>query len=373
MLWHHREVPRTTAAWPTQERRKPVTTVAALPGWAFMAAVAAVSVLFVELLAPHVTIGGLNPFEAATVAILLGIALRAAGWVPAACGPGLRNYEAPLKLGIVLLGLGLTLGDAVRLGVQAMSAIVLCLVVAPVFIYLVTRRVGMTRNLGILLGVGTTICGTAAIAAAAPVIGAKDEEVSYAVSTVSLFGAVAMVVLPVIGAALAMDDAAFGVWAGLAVPSTPQVVGSGYMFSEAAGAQATVVKLTRNIFIIPAVLVLGLAAGRTAAPTRSSRPSRAAYVGALPGFVFGFLALTIVRSVVDVFAPVPAAWWETTLGGAVTVAKALVLIAMAGIGLNTRFQAMRTLGGAPLLVGVLAATFLAVVSYGIVRALAIGQ
>jgi uncharacterized integral membrane protein (TIGR00698 family) len=338
-----------------------------------MAAVAAVSVLFVELLAPHVTIGGRNPFEAATVAILLGIALRAAGWVPAVSGPGLRKYEVPLKLGIVLLGLGLTLGDTVRLGAQALSAIVVCLAVAPLFIYLVTRRVGMTRNLGILLGVGTTICGTAAIAATAPVIGAKDEEVAYAVSTVSLFGALAMVVLPVIGAALAMEDVAFGVWAGLAVPSTPQVVGTGYMFSETAGAQATVVKLTRNIFIIPAVFVLSLAAAKTAAKTRSSRPSRAAYVGALPGFVFGFLALTIVRSVVDAFAFVPAAWWHAVLSGAVTVAKALVLIAMAGIGLNTRFQAMRTLGGTPLLVGFFVATFLAAVSYGIVGTLAIGR
>jgi uncharacterized integral membrane protein (TIGR00698 family) len=362
-----------TAVWPAQERRRRATLLTALPGWAFMAAVAAISVLFVELLAPHVTIGGRNPFEAATVAILLGMALRGAGRVPAACGPGLRNYESALKLGIVLLGLGLTLGDTVRLGARALSAIVLCLAVAPGFIYLVTRRVGMTRNLGILLGVGTAICGTAAIAATAPVIGARDEEVAYAVSTVSLFGAVAMVVLPMIGAALAMTDVAFGVWAGLAVPSTPQVVGTGYMFSATAGAQATVVKLTRNIFIIPAVFVLSLAAAKHAVTTSASRPPRTAYVGALPGFVFGFLALVIVRSVVDAFALVPAGWWDAMLSGTATVAKALVLIAMAGTGLNTCFQTMRTLGRAPLLVGVLAATFLAAVSYGIVRTSTIGR
>jgi len=364
-------VPPTTAAWPAQERRRRATPLTALPGWAFMAAVAAVSVLFVDLLAPHVTIGGRNPFEAATVAILVGIGLRAAGWVPARCGPGLRSYESALKLGIVLLGLGLTLGETMRLGAQALAAIVVCLAVAPLFVYLVTWRVGMTRNLGILLGVGTTICGTAAIAATAPVIGAKDEEVAYAVSTVSLFGALAMVILPVIGAAMAMKDVAFGVWAGLAVPSTPQVVGTGYMFSEAAGAQATVVKLTRNVFIIPAVFVLSLA--RRAAETSAARPPRTAYVGALPGFVFGFVALVIVRSVVDAFALVPAGWWHALLSGAGTTAKALILIAMAGIGLNTRFQAMRTLGSAPLFVGLLAATFLATVSYGIVRGLAIGR
>ncbi len=78
----------------------------------------------------------------------------------------------------------------------------------------------------------------------------------------------------------------------------------------------------------------------------------------------------IVRSVVDAFALGPAGWWHALLNGAGTVAKALVLIAMAGIGLNTRFQTMRTLGRAPLLVGFLAATFLAAISYGVVRTIA---
>ena len=367
--------PTAAAAWPPRERRRRATALTALPGWALMAAVAAVSVLFVELLAPHIPIGGRNPFEAATVAILLGIALRAAGWVPVVCGPGLRNYELALKAGIVMLGLSLTLRDTLRLGAHATAAILLCVAVAPAFVYLVTRRVGMTRNLGILLGVGTTICGTAAIAATAPVIGARDEEVAYAVSTVSLFGALAMVVLPTIGAAMAMNDAAFGVWAGLAVPSTPQVVGAGYMFSATAGAQATVVKLTRNLFIVPAVFLLSLAYGSPGVGTSASaRPrSTTALAGALPGFVLGFFALVLARTVIDAAELVPAASWRIALGGAGTVAKALVLVAMAGIGLNTRFQAMRTLGGAPLLVGVSAATFLAVFSYAIVRTLGVGR
>lgn len=338
-----------------------------------MAGVAAVSVLFVELLAPHVTIGGRNPFEAATVAILGGIALRAAGWVPEACGPGLRQYEIALKLGIVLLGLGLTLGEALRLGGHAISAIVLCLAVAPLFIYGVTRRVGMTRNLGILLGVGTSICGTAAIAAVAPVISAKDEEVSYAVSTVTLFGALAMIALPVIGAVMAMTDVAFGVWAGLAVPSTPQVIGAGYMFSTAAGAQATVVKLTRNVFIIPAVFVLAIASARSVAAPSAVRPATRSYASALPGFVFGFVALVIVRSVIDAVGLVPIGSWNVALGHVAALSKALVLVAMAGIGLNTRFRAMRSLGATPLLVGFFAAAFLAAVSYGIIRTVGIAH
>jgi len=337
-----------------------------------MIGIAAISAVFVELLARHVMIGGRLPFESTTIAILLGIALRAAGWVPMRCGPGLRQYEIALKFGIVLLGLGLSLVDTLRLGAHAALAILACVIVSPLFIYAVTRGAGLTRNLGILIGVGTTICGTAAIAVAAPVINARDEEVSYAVSMVSFFGAVAMVTLPMIGAAMAMTDTAFGIWAGLAVPSTPQVVGAGYIYSVGAGTQATVVKLTRNLFIIPAVFVLSLWCSRRSPPFTPARSGTSGYMSALPGFVFGFLALAAARSLVDAFALVPASAWSLTLNVAGIAAKALILVAMAGIGLNTRFRAMRSVGAVPLLVGTVATMFLAAFSFAIIRVFGVG-
>lgn len=104
-------------------------------------------------------------------------------------------------------------------------------------------------------------------------------------------------------------------------------------------------KLTRNIFIIPAVFVLAIASARSVAATSALRPATRSYASALPGFVFGFLALVIARSFIDAFALVPTDSWNV----------------------------VRTLGSAPLLVGFLAATFLAAVSYGIVRTLGVGR
>lgn len=332
-----------------------------------MLLVAAVGYLIAEIVGPWISIGGKSPLEAATVTILLGIAVRSGSWVPKTAELGIKNYETALKIGIILLGLSLTSLEIVRLGAQAIGLIALCLVLAPVTIYCIARAFGIAPKLGILLGVGTTICGSTAIAIAAPVIEAKDEEFSYAISTISLFGILAMLALPVTGAALGMADGQYGIWAGLAVPSTPQVLGAAYMYSDAAGAQATVVKLTRNLFMVPAVFVLGIWYARQRASAAGRKLTARDVKKSMPAFLGGFLALAVVRTVVDYWAFMPVPLWSTLLATAAWLAKALVLVAMAGIGLSTRFRAMRTVGGAPLVVGFLGAAFLAVASYLLIR------
>lgn len=356
----------TTAPRPTRPR-PPVAPPTEWPGWVLMVVVAAAGWLISELVGPWISIGGKSPLEAATVTILLGIAVRGADLVPKAAELGIKNYEAALKIGIILLGLSLTFLEMIRLGAQAIGLLVICLAIAPVTIYLLSRAFGIAPKLGVLLGVGTTICGSTAIAIAAPVIEAKDEEFSYAISTVSLFGILAMMALPVIGAAVHMSDTQYGIWAGLAVPSTPQVLGAAYMYSAAAGAQATVVKLTRNIFMIPAVFVLGIWYARQRASAAGRKLTGRDVRKSMPTFLFGFLGLAVVRTLVDHFGVVPVATWSTVLAVAAWLAKALILVAMAGIGISTRFRTMRSVGGAPLVVGFIGAAFLAVASYVLIR------
>ncbi|MBM4441812.1 MAG: putative sulfate exporter family transporter [Candidatus Rokubacteria bacterium] len=356
-----------TTAPSAAARPTPAAPPAEWPGWLLMVTVAAAGYLVADLVAPWIAIGGRSPLEAATVTILLGIAIRSAGHVPRVAELGIKNYEAALKIGIVLLGLSLSFLEMVRLGAQAIGLVILCLLIAPVTIYLTARAFGIAPKLGILLGIGTTICGSTAIAIAAPVIEAKDEEFSYAISTISLFGILAMLALPMLAGAMAMGDTQYGIWAGLAVPSTPQVLGAAYMYSAAAGAQATVVKLTRNIFMIPAVFILGVWYARQKA-SAAGRPLTGRDVRkSMPAFLFGFLALAVVRTLVDHLGVFPAALWTTVLAVVAWLAKALVLVAMAGIGLSTRFHAMRTVGASPLMVGFLGAAFLAVVSFLLIR------
>lgn len=339
----------------------------AIPGWLLMVALATASYVLVELLT--YSFGNKSPVEPVALAIIGGLLLRNTGWVPAACDTGVKNYELALKFGIVLLGLSLTFEQAIRLGAHAIAVVILCLAIAPMLIYFIARRFGIAPKLGILIGVGTTICGSTAIAIAAPAIEAKDEEVSYAIGTITLFGILAMLALPVLGTAIGMTDSDFGMWVGTSVPATPQVVGAASVYSDRAMAYATVVKMTRNIFMIPAVFILGAWYARQKASRAGRRLRAADYWKALPAFLFGFLALAVLRSLVDHIPILPRDLWEWILRNVASIAKFLVLIAMAGIGLNTRFSVVQKVGAAPLLVGLIGAVFLGAISYTLVRGL----
>lgn len=301
------------------------------------------------------------------LAILGGLALRNGGLVPAACELGIKRYETVLKAGIVLLGGSLTVLQVARLGAAAISVVLLCLATAPVLIYLLGVRFRITPKLAVLIGVGTTICGSTAIAIAAPAIEARDEEVSYAIGTISLFGILTMVILPLAGAAAGMTDREFGIWAGTAVPATPQAIGTAWIYSDGAVAQATIVKMTRNVFMLPALFLIGLWYARQRATAVGRRLGVQDYRKAVPGFLLGFLAFAIIRSAGDHVAIVPREAWSALLGAAASVDRWLILVAMAGIGLNTRFSALRRVGPTPLLVGFLGAAFLGGLSYGLIR------
>jgi len=343
-----------------------------LPGWALMIALAAACYGLTGLLEPHIAIAGKSPLEPTILAILLGLLLRHVGWVPAACDTGVQRYEGALKVGIVLLGLNLTFLQVISLGAQAITVVLICLLAAPTFIYVIARRLSIAPKLAVLIGIGTTICGSTAIAIAAPVIEARDEDVSYAIGTIAVFGLLAMLTLPLAGAAIGMTNTEFGLWAGTAVHATPQVLGAAYMFSDGAGVLATVVKMTRNLFMIPAVFLLGAWYTRQRAAAAGKRLPVRQYWKAVPVFLFAFLALAMLRSLIDSCGVVPHELWRQTLGTVAWIAKLLVLVAMAGIGLNTRLEAMRRVGIAPLLVGLLGALFLAAGSYALIRGLSLG-
>ena len=125
--------------------------------------------------------------------------------------------------------------------------------------YVIGKALGLDWKTSSLINAGTGICGGSAIAAIAPVIEATDMDIAYGMSATFLFDTIMVVVFPLLGRAMGLSDAAFGLWAGTAVNDTSSVVATGYAFSEAAGDFATMVKLTRTLAIIPTVLEIGRA------------------------------------------------------------------------------------------------------------------
>ncbi|MEM7481858.1 MAG: putative sulfate exporter family transporter [Acidobacteriota bacterium] len=321
-----------------------------LPGVLVAVAVAAIA-SFLHGLLP-VAFG--DVLGAVILAVLLGLLVGNSGFLPCWTQPGLRfSFHTLLRIAIVLLGARLSFQQVAAIGGRAVLLIICLMTLALVACWGLGRAVGVSRRLATLIGVGTAVCGNSAIAAVAPVIGAEDDEVSFAVATNTLFGTLAVFVYPLLGVWVGLSDAAFGTWAGTAVNDTSQVVAAGFAVSPEAGQVATAVKLTRNALMGPVIVAMGLMFRAAAGAGEASWTKRVKQ--SLPPFVLGFVAMALL-STFGAFDALTAATgfdWVVVFTGA---SKLLILVALAGVGLSTRFAAMRRTGPGPLLVGFAAAT-----------------
>jgi len=282
-----------------------------------------------------------------------------------------------LRLGIILLGLRLSLQDVAATGLTALVLVVICISIALAVAFLAGRIFHVPPRLAALIGVGTAICGNTAIVATAPVLEADEEEMGFAVATITLFGLLAVITYPLIGNALQLSERAFGLWAGTAVNDTSQAVAVGAIYSQVSLDVATIVKLTRNTLMAPLIIIFGMVYTQilnrqmSATAARAARPSLARLV---PGFVLGFLFMALVRTLGVAAGLLPASVSSpgdlTAAAGFLKAAdeasKFLILMALTGVGLNTNLASLRRIGFKPLLVGTLVAVILALVSLGLI-------
>ena len=259
-----------------------------------------------------------------------------------------------LQYSIIFIGFGMNIRTVLAAGGQSL-AVMLCTIGASLLTaFLMGRVLKVPGNTATLIGVGTSICGGSAIAATAPVIDADDREVAYSISTIFLFNILAVFIFPALGRILHMTDTGFGIWAGTAINDTSSVVAAGFAFSDAAGELATVVKLTRTLMIIPITLALTLY--RTWKRKRQGTAAAANYsiVKIFPWFVLGFLLTAIVNST-GWISPAASGW----LNG---LGKFGIVVAMAGIGLNTNLKSLVKNGARPIVLGLCCWFVVAVVS-----------
>lgn len=256
-----------------------------------------------------------------------------------------------LQYSIILLGFQMNLFQIFKVGRQTLFLMIFTLAAAFVTAYAAGKLLKMNGNTKILVGVGTAICGGSAIAAAAPVIQATDEEVVHSVSTIFLFNVAAAFLFPFIGHLAGMSDHTFGLWAGTAINDTSSVVAAGYSFSNDAGNLAVIVKLTRTLAIVPVTLALAFRTARV----NKNQGNHFNMSKVFPWFVLGFLG----ASVCSTFLPLVAGYGSVLSG----IGKFMIVMAMASIGLNTNVARLIKNGGKPILLGfvcwvVLAATSL---------------
>lgn len=363
---------------------KPVEKKKEQPIWGALLAIAVtlVAMWLSERNFPPFTISGKHPIEPVMLAIILGMVLSNCWALPKSLQPGFKfSVKKLLPLGIVLLGARLNFQDLVKVGFEGLLLSILETVVALLLFMSLTKLLKLPRKLGTLLGVGTAICGGTAIVATAPVIEAEEKDVVFSVATVTLLGLIAMFALPVLGHFLELSSKQFGVWAGLAIHQTPQVVAAGFAYSLDAGQTATIVKLARVCLLAPVVFVIGVVyARKKVKETGASERKKINYFHLFPTFVLGFLGMALLKTMgllpdltVHVSKGVfQAGNHDLSLGGlSEQISKICITISMAGVGLETKFASMKQTGLKPFAVSLAAVLVLASLILALIRALTI--
>lgn len=284
--------------------------------------------------------------------ILFGIIIAAFWKRPAVMDKGVKfTSKYILQYSIILLGFEMNLFNVIRVGGQSLLVMIFTLSASFLTAFFVGRALKIDGKTTTLIGVGTSICGGSAIAATAPVIRAKDEDVAQAISTIFLFNVIAVFIFPPLGHLLGLSDTGFGMWAGTAINDTSSVVAAGASWSSAAGnntalAFATIVKLTRTLMIVPITLVLAIYTTRKISKENAdgkNDDTNFSIVKIFPWFVLGF----VLTAILNTFLPIPDAFSAAL----VKIGKFMIVMAMTAIGLNTNLKKLLTNGLKPIGLG----------------------
>lgn len=295
------------------------------PGLLAAAAAVALSYLL-HLLVPAVPV--------LTAAVILGlVAANLPGAAAATTGPlkpGLALAARKfLRIGIVLLGLKVSLVDIAGLGFGALGLVVLLVLTAFAGTYAICRMFRLPGDEPLLIAAGFSICGVSAIGAVAAARRSRSGDTVVPIALVTLCGTLAIAALPVAGALLRLDPVVFGTWAGASVHDVGQVVATAQTAGTAALAAAVVVKLARVVLLAPMTAAVGLQARRADRASGSGAGPRPPLV---PLFVLGFLALILVRT----FGLLPAPALEV----ASVLQELLFAAALFGLGAGVRVRAL---------------------------------
>ena len=357
-----------------------------LPGVALAGAVVVAAVVIADAVNSLLGFDGLVSFI--LVAIVLGMLVRNTIGLSAVFAPGVNFcLKKLLRLGIILLGIRLSIVNVLEIGTFGIPIVVGAVLTGLAVATWATRRLGLSDRLGSLIAIGTAICGATAIVAAAPGIRAKEEEVTYAIANITVFGIVAMLLYPFLGNVIFGGNVVeVGLFLGTSIHETAQVAGAGLIYdqsfnvttSPSAADIAIVSKLVRNVLmiaVIPAVTYVYVRRQRNNGE-EVGEGTRA--IDMFPVFILGFLVMAAFRSIGDAaieagndaFGIWGAESWDDLVHAIRTTAEYLLAMAMAAVGLGTSFTQLKGLGFKPFLVGIAAAVAVGVASIVLVFAFA---
>jgi uncharacterized integral membrane protein (TIGR00698 family) len=343
------DIPKSTISADLAAGRKRLDSVwnGVIPGIVLVAMITAVA------FSAH-NVSGFALFSPMILAVVAGMVYSNVLGTPAHAKAGIAfSQKRLLRFAIVLLGFQLTLGQVVSIGASGVGIVALTLGSTFIFTITLGRLIGVDRKLAQLIAAGTSICGASAIVATNIVTDARDEDVTYAVASITLFGTVAMLGFPLLAPLLGLDQHAFGLWAGASIHEVAQVIGAGFQNGTQSGEIATVAKLTRVAMLAPMVIALGLMA------RRGNNGDQSAARPPMPWFVAAFVAVVALNSLVTVPAEVKAA-----MALATTI---MLTMGLAAMGLQADISQLRSRGLRPLALAFCAFLFIGCFSLMLVK------
>lgn len=294
-------------------------------------------------------LGGFFPAIGGVIfALLIGIVIRNSLNIDERYNEGIDVVvKIWLKAAIILLGATLSFRSILDIGAHSILVILFVVAGGILITLLVGKLLKIDHTLALLIGAGTSICGATAISVIKGVLHARESIVAYAISTIFFFNILATFLYPVLGQWLQLSALQLGIWAGVSIHDTSSVVAVGYLLGDDVGEVATTVKLVRTLFILPLVLAIAFIAVRKTEGTTSLK-------GAFPLFVLGFLLMSGAYSTGLIS--------ENISGYLGTTAKFLIVMVMAGVGLQVQWKNIRSLGMKPFVAGLAASLFVGVFS-----------
>lgn len=338
-------------------RRGFTALTARVPG---IALCALVTLIAVALQAVQESAVGHPYLEAIVIAILLGTAIRTI-WEPGARWHSGIAFSAKqlLEVAVALLGASITFGAIAASGPMLLGAIAATVVLTIVASYGLSRALGLSNRLSILIACGNSICGNSAIAAVAPVIDASSDDVASSIAFTAVLGVVVVLGLPLLVPLFLLSEAQYGILAGMTVYAVPQVLAATVPVSVLSTQVGTLVKLVRVMMLGPvvaciALLTRGLRADQPAVASRKQNIFKA-----VPWFIVAFFALAALRSL----SLIP----DNAVTPLQKAASFLTVLSMAALGLGVDLRVIGQVGGKVTAAVTLSLVFLFIISLCLIR------
>ena len=305
-----------------------------------------------------------SPISTAMIAILLGMIFGNIFKVRDSFQKGLDfTREYILKMGIICLGIQLKPFEFLDFGKIAIPLIIVCIISVLIVIKILIKKLKIPTRMAYLISIGSTVCGTTAIMATAPVIKANKNEVSYAIANITLFGIVSMLIYPYFANFYFEGESLLaGLFLGTSIHETSQVAAAGLIYEQQFNSPetlniATVTKLIRNTFLIIMIPLFAFLYNRG-----QSYKKNYSILEIFPYFVLGFIGMIILRNIGDqVFISENNISWSDTVDVIKFSSKIFLTMAMAAIGLSTNLKDIKEMGYKPFIVG-----FISMLTVGIV-------